>query len=83
MMNDPNVTKIMKSTSQGAATTVWAAIADDFASSGGLYLEDMSVAKPIDDNPDQMHGYAPFGFDQEKEDKLWKISNELVGFKEE
>jgi hypothetical protein len=82
MMNDPSMAKIMKSTSQGAATTVWAAIADDFATSGGHYLEDLRFAEPIGEHPDQMSGYAPFAFDQEKEDRLWKISNELVGFKE-
>jgi hypothetical protein len=85
MMEIPEVNAIMKSTAQGAATTVWAAISDDFHSSGGKYLEDCAVAGPYDTNQDIQiaPGYATHAFDQEKEAKLWKISNKLVGFSED
>ena len=84
MMKDPKVIKGMKSPAQGAATTVWAAVADDFASSGGHYLENLTITELVDrDNADkQAPGHAEHAFDKEKEDRLWKISNELVGFQE-
>jgi hypothetical protein len=84
-MEKPENIAVMKSLEQGAATTVWAAVSDDFKNDGGHYLENLTVTGPRDESDESIHapGYAPHVFDQEKEDRLWKISNELVGFKEE
>lgn len=65
----------------GAATTVWAAVSPYFEDHGGVYLGDVSVCPPFDpEKDDGMAGrYHPHAYDQEAEQKLWKISCETVG----
>lgn len=79
--------RICKTDSQGAATTVWAAIGDYWEGKGGKYLEDCQVSAPFDaSNLDAFigsPGYAPHAYDEEAAKQLWKLSNELVGFKED
>jgi len=82
----PETVAIMKSVEQGAATSVWAAVAKVFEGNGGKYLEDCSVAEPV--RPELMYdltkpGYAPHAYDEERERKLWEVSCELVGVKNE
>ncbi|KAF3033417.1 hypothetical protein E8E12_001828 [Didymella heteroderae] len=76
----PDVGKVMKSVEQGAATTVWAAVAKDLEGQGGKYLEDCQVAKPVQkDNFEEWDlGYVPYAYDEEKEALLWEKSMELV-----
>jgi len=73
----------MKSTEQGAATTVWAAIGAEWAQKGGKYLENCAEAGPVDtsNGPPSlgMPGYAPHAYDQEGAKKLWELSLKLVG----
>jgi NAD(P)-dependent dehydrogenase (short-subunit alcohol dehydrogenase family) len=80
----PEVKPFMKSAAQGAATQVWAAIGKDLEGKGGVYLENCAVAGPMPVTQDQWQpGYAPHAFDPEKEDRLWELSLEMVGWKEE
>lgn len=80
----PQIQKKMKSTEQGAATTVWAAIAKVWEGKGGRYLEDCQVSGPVKEGFFVMDtGYVEWTYDPENEQKLWKLSNEWVGFKEE
>lgn len=80
----PGVAEHMKSPAQGAATTVWAAVAKAFEGTGGVYLEDCGVAGPVDpQGPPIGPGYAPWAYNQENEERLWKISNKYVGLKED
>ncbi|KAH7080585.1 hypothetical protein BKA63DRAFT_506739 [Paraphoma chrysanthemicola] len=80
----PAVDKIMKSPEQGAATTVWAAIAKVWECKGGRYLEDCQVSRPVAEGYQVLdQGYEKWAYDPENEAKLWKLSNEWVGFKEE
>lgn len=69
----------MKSTEQGAATTVWAAVAAEWEGTGGKYLEDVSVSGPMGEQVVLAPGYAPHAYDEEAAEKLWNVSNELVG----
>lgn len=81
---DANVMRYMKSLEQGCATTIWAATARELEGKGGVYCEDCEVAgpKPADaPNPHIAPGYAPFAFDPEGEERLWKMSLGMVGFK--
>ncbi|KAI8936172.1 hypothetical protein NX059_006606 [Plenodomus lindquistii] len=80
---DPSIAKGMKSPEQGAATTVWAAVAKVWEGKGGLYLEDCQVSPPVTEGYTMMDpGYESWAYDPENEEKLWVMSNELVGFKE-
>jgi NAD(P)-dependent dehydrogenase (short-subunit alcohol dehydrogenase family) len=66
-----------KSTAQGAATSIWAAVSPELEGVGGLYLEDCSVAKPwVEEQPYQ--GYMSWALDAEAAERLWDISEELV-----
>ncbi|KAF2093298.1 WW domain-containing oxidoreductase [Rhizodiscina lignyota] len=79
----PDAMKHAKSPEQGANTSVWAAIAKDLEGVGGQWLEDCQTCglKRDDAGPFDI-GYAHWAFDDESEERLWKLSNELVGFKE-
>ena len=71
---------VEKSVAQGAATSVWAAVATHLEGKGGIYLSDVGEAKPAAETellggP----GYGPHAYDEEAEEKLWKLSYEAVG----
>lgn len=80
MLKDPAVAAYMKSPEQGASTTVWAAIGSEWRDKGGKYLEDLAVAQPW--NPEHGMvglGYAETAYQPELEEKLWRVSCDLVG----
>lgn len=58
-----------KSIEQGAATTVWAAVAPELEAQGGTYLADCQVT-------DQ---HAPWARDPDSATRLWTLSETLVG----
>ncbi len=67
----------MKSTEQGAATSIWAAVAPELEGIGGRYLEDCSIAKPwSDDHP--MSGVKSYAIDPGNAEWLWSVSEDLV-----
>ena len=74
--DNPTARAYMKSPEQGAATTVWAAIAREWGSKGGKYLEDCDVSPP---HSGGMLGYAPWAYDAKGAAKLWDVSLALVG----
>jgi NAD(P)-dependent dehydrogenase (short-subunit alcohol dehydrogenase family) len=59
----------LKTVETGAATTVWAAVAPDFADRGGMYLSDCEISD----------GDAPYTRDEAAAARLWSLSEELVG----
>ena len=66
-----------KSTEQGAATSIWAAVAPELEGIGGLYLEDCTIAKPwSDDAP--MSGVKPYALNPDNAERLWSLSEGLV-----
>lgn len=75
---------LLKSGEQGAATTVWAAIGEEWATKGGKYLLDCTVAKPPSENESDIHApiYALHAYDPERESRLWEDSLKLVGLEE-
>ncbi|CZR57113.1 related to reductases [Phialocephala subalpina] len=80
----PKLKHILKDTAQGAATTVWGAVAKVLEGKGALYLEDCGEAAEAGAEGEGLitsGGYAPFTFDEEAEEKLWQMSCELVGVK--
>ncbi len=68
--------KFFKTIPQGAATGVWAATCDELKGRGGAFLNHCQIAEPaVDDS----QGYAPFAYDEEGAQKLWEISESLIG----
>lgn len=66
-----------KSAAQGAATSIWAAVAPELAGVGGLYLEDCAVAQPwTAERP--FAGVMPYALDAERARRLWTVSEELT-----
>ncbi|KAH7006905.1 hypothetical protein EDB80DRAFT_880429 [Ilyonectria destructans] len=84
---DEEIIQFAKSPEQGAATAVWAAIANELENKGGVYLEDCRIVglHPIEGDSGQSPkyvGYARHAFDKEKEGRLWVDSLQMVGLKE-
>jgi NAD(P)-dependent dehydrogenase (short-subunit alcohol dehydrogenase family) len=67
----------MKTIEQGAATSVWAAVAPELDNVTGQYLEDCTIAKPwSDDRP--MSGVKAYALDPVNAERLWSISEQIV-----
>jgi NAD(P)-dependent dehydrogenase (short-subunit alcohol dehydrogenase family) len=67
----------MKTTEQGAATSIWAAVASELDNVSGQYLEDCAIAKPwSDDRP--MSGVKLYALDPINAERLWSVSERLV-----
>lgn len=82
MWNLPSVKAREKSPAQGAATTVYAAISRDWEGKGGRFLSNCMEMDPFQglEGIEVMdEGYAPWAYDEEKEDRLWKDSLKMVG----
>ena len=67
-----------KSTEQGAATSVWAALGEELEGKGGLYLEDCAQAQPPE-TAAPMQGVWPHALDPEAADRLWVQSVKTTG----
>jgi NAD(P)-dependent dehydrogenase (short-subunit alcohol dehydrogenase family) len=81
---DKELAKYMKSVEQGAATTVWAAVGKVWEGKGGKYLDDCQICPPVPEGFTLFEpGYAKWAYSPENEAKLWRMSNEWVGFKED
>jgi len=79
---DPEIMDRMQSPEQGAATQVWAAVGKVWEGQGGKYLANCTVAPPTDDLTSILStGVAPYAYDVESEDRLWKLSEELTGIR--
>ena len=66
-----------KTIPQGAATTCWAATAEELEGSGGLYCENCHVADQDDESTGG--GVRSYAIDPDKADRLWSMSEEMVG----
>lgn len=77
----PTIKHILKNASQGAATTVWAAVTEELEGKGGLYLANCGECGPSPGDDAFVEGYAPYAFDEEAEKRLWDVSCKFVGVK--
>ncbi|MDP9960944.1 SDR family NAD(P)-dependent oxidoreductase [Chryseobacterium lathyri] len=84
----PEVKARLKTIPQGAATTVWCATSPMLQNIGGVYCENCNIAE-IDlgqiehryDEPATIRGVQPYSIDRENAERLWKLSEEMLGFK--
>ncbi|KAF7522454.1 hypothetical protein PCG10_007369 [Penicillium crustosum] len=84
LMTNPYVLKILKSSEQGAATTVWAAVGKEWEAKGGRYLEDCKEAdRGQDDGQVFGAGWVKQTYNLEEEDRLWRDSLKIVGLESE
>jgi NAD(P)-dependent dehydrogenase (short-subunit alcohol dehydrogenase family) len=82
--SNEQVQKYMKSVAQGAATSVWAAVAKVWEGKGGKYLEDCQISPPVPEGYELLAtGYEKWAYHPENEATMWKLSNEWIGFTEE
>ncbi|KAI1371145.1 hypothetical protein F4677DRAFT_319565 [Hypoxylon crocopeplum] len=80
LRNNLYLAPLFKSTSQGAATGVWAAMASALEGQGGGYLENCQIAMPWDpSSATSTSGYGSHAYDQEKAAEFWAKSLECVG----
>ena len=73
----PDEPMTFKSVEQGAATSVWAAASPQLKDLGGLYLEDCQIAGAA--APGKPGGVAAYATDPATADRLWRLSETLVG----
>lgn len=82
-MKDDLLRSYWKTPEQGAATTVWAAVARELEGQGGKYLDDCQIIGPVDPNSLVVApGYAPWAYNPEGEAKLWDMSLGMLNLKE-
>jgi NAD(P)-dependent dehydrogenase (short-subunit alcohol dehydrogenase family) len=71
-----------KTAQQGAATTLVAAVAPEFAHTGGHYLDDGREARTVPDDADlfrNSHGVKQWAVDPGAAQELWLVSLGLIG----
>ena len=82
MDKDGNIVFKAKSVEQGAATSVWAAVASELEGKGPLYLEDCSISELRSSVEDfAAHGrtgHFAYALDEAAADKLWELSEKLI-----
>ncbi|KFY28784.1 hypothetical protein V493_02764 [Pseudogymnoascus sp. VKM F-4281 (FW-2241)] len=84
LKKDEKAYKMMKSLEQGAATTVWAAIGQEWEKRGGEYLAECGKTTRGNDNHEITGaGFAGHAYDSDKEARLWKDSLKMVGLKDD
>lgn len=80
---DKQLYSTIKDPSQGAATTVWGAVAKEWEGKGGVYLDEVAEGWLSPSDALYYHGgYAPQAFDPPTEQKLWELSLKLTGLSE-
>lgn len=80
VMNDPAYQAQVKSVEQGAATSVWAAVANESLRLAGRYLENVGEAGPAElEGLPYRTGYSRRAYKAEDENKLWEVSQVMCG----
>lgn len=70
-----------KTIEQGAATSVWCATTNLLDGMGGVYCEDCNIAEAVAADSLKDNGVRPWAIDVELAEKLWQLSEELLGIK--
>ena len=87
LWSTPEVDAYMKSPEQGAATSVYAALSEEWKSKGGRYLSNCVEQKPTNNPNDPMcledDGYVQWAFNEGNEKRLWNDTLKMVGLKDD
>jgi NAD(P)-dependent dehydrogenase (short-subunit alcohol dehydrogenase family) len=67
-----------KTTSQGAATSVWCATSSQLSHRGGVYCEDCDIAEAVPADDAGVTGVSPWACDPELAERLWTLSEKLA-----
>ena len=70
---------LYKTAQQGAATTVWCATSAALAGMGGVYCEDVDIARAVPADHQPLDGVLPWARDAEAAERLWALSRRLTG----
>jgi NAD(P)-dependent dehydrogenase (short-subunit alcohol dehydrogenase family) len=81
----PEVAARLKTTEQGAATTIWCATSPQLSNIGGVYCEDADIAEIDNGNiehnyndPASLRGVKPYSIDAGNARRLWTLSEQLM-----
>jgi NAD(P)-dependent dehydrogenase (short-subunit alcohol dehydrogenase family) len=69
----------LKSTDQGAATSVWCATSNELDGMGGVYCEDVDIAEAVPADFPEPRGVRPWATDPTLAEQLWAKSEEWTG----
>ena len=85
--SDPKIGNYMKNTEQGASTSVYAALSEEWKNKGGRYLSDCVEQAEFQHRENPMFvgddGYEKWAYDEEAEKRLWKDSLKMVGMEDD
>lgn len=70
-----------KTIEQGAATIVWCAVSPQLNSLGGVYCEDVDIAKAVPEDSLDPAGVRPWAINPQLAQRLWELSESLTGVK--
>ena len=73
--------RYLKTIAQGAATPLWASTSPDLEGKGGLYCEDLNIARLMtsEEANNFAGGLRPHAIDHNDADRLWQISKNITG----
>ena len=80
-VNSRFVPSFVKSVQQGAATSIWCATSSQLNNSGGVYCADCDISSIVADDSPQVNGVRKWAIDPVMADRLWSMSEKLVGLK--
>ena len=80
----PELKNNMKNVGQGAATSIYAALGEEWRNKGGRYLSDCVEQKAFQHHGEDPNfigddGYESWAYDEDNERKLWKDSMKMAG----
>jgi len=71
--------KGIKTTQQGAATSIWCALSHQLNGIGGVYCEDCDIAELVPDDLQAGYGVRSFAIDPDQAAALWQFSERVTG----
>lgn len=70
--------KLFKTTTQGCATSLWAATATSLDSMGGVYCEDCNISEVVPDDSNAFTGVRQWAIDSEIAERTWGETEALI-----
>lgn len=70
--------KLFKTTTQGCATSLWAATASSLNDMGGVYCEDCNISELVPDDSTAFTGVRQWAVDSEIAERTWRETEALI-----